>query len=147
MCYIGKNSNISQCGHYFICELRQISMDGLNPSISALHVQNGQSGLNSKANFKGTIYGHTAFILEAKPIFGISLTYAFIWYRSCVVKLRSYGYRKPDQWFLDQMLLARWWCFLGIGKQFLKEKEIKSRESGFRTHNFLYLLLLKNSES
>ena len=45
------------------------------------------------------------------------------------------------------MLLARWWCFLGIGKQFLKEKEIKSRESGFSTHNFLYLLLLKNSES
>ena len=45
---------------------------------------------------KATVRGHTAFILEAQPIFGISLTYAFIRYRSCVVKLRSYGYRKRD---------------------------------------------------
>ena len=51
---------------------------------------------NTKANFKATVRGHTAFILEAQPIFGIRLTYAFICYRSCVVKLRSYGYRKPD---------------------------------------------------
>ena len=51
---------------------------------------------SSKANFKATRRGHAAFILEAKPIFGISLTYAFIWYRSCLVQLRSSGDRTPD---------------------------------------------------
>ena len=72
-------------------------MDGMNLSISATDCMfKTAKARNSKANLEATVRGHTAFILEAKPIFGISLTYAFIWYRSCMVKLRSYGYRTPD---------------------------------------------------